>query len=421
MHKIKFHRQVIAAAAIFLLFFLLYITFSLLVAQTGAFSNYGIFFELDTPRVVGDMTVFDANHHRTKVHPLFVLLTNPAGMLLSSLFKSDLLAAIFLNSFFGALGVFTAFVYFYLISRDTYNACLLACFFGLTTSQFFLSVIPETGALSILSLMVTYTIFVLSVKYKRDEFWAWIFAGLFTFAITSTNLVQTLICFTASSLFRQSSSKAPLRIFGRVVVFLACVLVCGAIFSKIQKVVYPSAGLFYLIESYEEDFLYTSTLVLQSPLTVILQLLRHSFLVNIIAPYPDIFVIAGQDKPALTFSHSLNYMFVGWLAIGFWLTLLTTGAIQAVAKKQEIPLRIGFTFIICLLFNYALHSIYGRGVSGGMEYFPYIGNFSFLVLSGLAYFSFPSKKVHRLLLGSLALLTGVNNVIMFMKILDIYQ
>jgi hypothetical protein len=56
-----------------------------------------------------------------------------------------------------------------------------------------------------------------------------------------------------------------------------------------------------------------------------------------------------------------------------------------------------------------------------MEYFPYTGNFSFLVLSGLAYFSLPSKYINYILLGALVLLAGINNIMLFIRILNIYR
>src|SRR6266542_6965184 len=88
----------IVVIGLFLFFFILYFSFSLLWAQTGSFTNYSIIFETDPMRVIGDMTSFGANHYRTNVHPLFVLLVNPMGILLSYLLKSQFLATIFLNS-----------------------------------------------------------------------------------------------------------------------------------------------------------------------------------------------------------------------------------------------------------------------------------------------------------------------------------
>jgi hypothetical protein len=410
----------IVAIGIFLAFFSLYFSFSLLLAQTGSFSNYSIFFEIDTPRVIGDMTIFDANHYRTKVHPLFVLLINPIGTLLTHILKSQLVTAIFLNSFFGALGVVLAFFYVKLMTESVYSASLLACFFGVTTSQFFLSVNPETASLSICSLMVTYILFLSAVKYKRDNFLLWVFAGILTLAITTTNFVQTFICFTIFSFMRSNLKKRPLYTFVRVMVFLVCVVTCVALFSKIQKIIYPSSSLFYAVDSYAEDFLYTSLLIFRSPLVVISQLLKHSFLVNIIAPFPDFFSI-GLDQPAITFSHSLNYTLMGWLAVVLWFIVLVMSAVHAIRQKQEVPLIVGFAFAVCLLFNFAFHSIYGLGVSGEFEYFLYTGNFSFLAFSSLAYTPLRSKAVYHIVLGILIILAGINNATVLIKIIDVYS
>jgi hypothetical protein len=427
MYKLKLRDQTtinVIVICVFLFFFTLYFSFSLLWAQAGSFEDYGIIFETDSKRVIGDMTNFDANHYRTNVHPLFVLLVNPTGILLSHILKSQLLAGIFLNSFFGALGVLLAFFYLKSMTENIYDASLLACLFGVTTSQFFLSVIPETASLAICSLLVTYMVFLSAVKYKRDNFLLWIFAGIFTLAITTTNFVQTFICFTVFSFMRSNLRKRPLYVLARVFAFFLCVIACSAFFSKIQKAIYPSSSLFFLAESYQEDTLYTSPLIFRSPLIIISQLLKHSFLVNIIAPFPNIYFI-GQSKPALTFSHSLDFTPVGWCAAFLWLTSLFTNAIQTLLKKQEIPLLVGFTFSICLLFNFVLHSVYGLGSNGEFEYFLYTGNFSFLVMNGLAYFPLQTKNTflpaYRVFLALLTLLAGINNITILTRIVDIYK
>src|SRR6266542_1562761 len=143
--------------------------------------------------------------------------------------------------------------------------------------------------------------------------------------------------------------RRPLHILARAVALLACEIICSELSSGIPEIIYPSASLFFLPASYQEDILYTSPLIFQAPLIVISQLLKHSFLVNIIAPFPNIYFI-GKSSPAITFSHTLNFMLVGWLAIFLWLISLITSAVLAVSKKQETPLFVGFTFAICLLF-----------------------------------------------------------------------
>ncbi len=141
----------------FLFFFILYFSLSLFFSKNRAFTTSSILFETDTLRVIGDMTNISANHYRTEVHPLYVLLVNPLGSSLSRLFKSQLIAAIFLNSFLGALGTFLAFIYFYLLTQNLIDSCLLSGLFGITASQFFLSTIPETATLAVCSLLFRVT------------------------------------------------------------------------------------------------------------------------------------------------------------------------------------------------------------------------------------------------------------------------
>ena len=63
----------------------MYATLSNRLASTPGrpFELTNALFQLDTPRVIGDMTVPDSDHSRTKVHPLFVILVNPIGSLIA--------------------------------------------------------------------------------------------------------------------------------------------------------------------------------------------------------------------------------------------------------------------------------------------------------------------------------------------------
>ena len=97
--------------------FLIAFTFNLsLLFIVNIFSNHlvsnGVFFNADTARVYDDMTSFEANHYRTKVHPLFVLFTQPFVLVLKKIF-GELNAVVIFQAFIGALCV----VLFYLILR----------------------------------------------------------------------------------------------------------------------------------------------------------------------------------------------------------------------------------------------------------------------------------------------------------------
>ena len=97
--------------------FLVAFVFNLsLLFIVNIFSNHsvsnGVFFNADTTRVYDDMTSFDANHYRTKVHPLFVLLTQPFVLVLKKIF-GELNAVVIYQALIGASCV----VLFYLILR----------------------------------------------------------------------------------------------------------------------------------------------------------------------------------------------------------------------------------------------------------------------------------------------------------------
>ncbi|MBI5841750.1 MAG: hypothetical protein HZB19_16800 [Chloroflexi bacterium] len=410
----------IMAVGLLLFFFTLYSSFSLLLSKTGAFETYSVLFEIDTPRIIDDMTSIGANHYRTNVHPLFVLLMNPIGSILSQVVKSQVLAAILLNCFFGALDVTLAFFYFKSLDQTLKDACLLAFLFGVTASQFFLSSIPETASLAICSLITTYMLFLFAVKSKKDYFLAWVAAGLFTLAVTTTNFIQTLICFSVYYAIWSPRKNQRFYAIGRILSFLTSVIAVAVLLSTLQKAIYPSSSLFYLPQSYLEDTLYTSGMIFQRPLAVISQLLKHFVLVNIIAPFPTVFSF-DHVNPALTYNHGLDYTLLGWLALVLWLCSLAAGILLALIKKQEIPMVLGFAFALCLLFNFAFHSIYGRGVSGDFEYFLYTGNFTFLVFSSIAHLPYSTIKSTRGLLLMLILLTGINNIMMIERIMDIYK
>lgn len=414
------NKNIIAGIFIFFFFFISYFSFSLILSKTQAFAAPGLLFETDTLRVINDTTSLAANHYRTKVHPLYVLLVNPLGMFLSGIFKSQLIASLLINSFFGAVGTLLAYVYFHLLTKNLVESCLLAGLFGVTASQFFLSVIPETSALAICSLLLTYILFVAAIKHGRSSTPAWIAAGIFALAITTTNFVQTCICFLITTVYLSPKKNRFLHISARMVLFSASVIILAMMLSLLQKDIYPSSRLFYTLEFYEEETLYTSFVVLEYPLTVLSQLARHFFLVNIIAPYPVAFLL-NENTIAVTFSRVINYSVIGWAAVALWILLFTANFSQALKDKQNSSTTVSFALILCLIFNLSLHSIYGIGSKGDFEYFLYTGNFTFLSLHFMSILPYSSKAALRYFLALLILLIGINNMLMLTEIINIYK
>ncbi len=419
--KINNNKLATLSFTLFSFSFIIYLSFGLLLSKTPAFTISGVLFETDTPRVISDTTDFFADHYRTKVHPLYVLIVNPLGILLGKSIGSNVVAVIILNSVFGSIGVLLAFAYFLKITDDLQKSWLLAAFFGLSASQFFLSALPETSTLAVCSLLTTYLLFVTSVKDKSVNLQKWIIAGIFTLSITSTNFIQTLICFfIASFITTPEKNNKILRAFNLTFLFLVAVISCTIALALLQKSIYPTTRLFFTFDQYEEETLYTSFMIIDSPFKVILQLLRHFFLVNIVAPYPNVFVLR-EELLAITFGRALKYSILGWMAVILWVVMFSINLKKMLLEKNIFVLTIHFAFILCLFFNLGLHSIYGVGSDGNFEYFLYTGNFTFLAISFMSYMSPSSNKLSKNLLILLVTLTGINNLIMLLEIIKVYS
>lgn len=419
-------RSVLCGIAIFATFFILYFYMSLALSKTGAFKEFSILFQFDTPRVINDMTTFSAKHGRTNVHPLYVLLINPIGELVEILIGSHLTAAVFLNSFLGALGVTLGYIFFLSLRNKIIDAVLLTFLFGISTSQLILSIVPETYSLAICSLLVTYILFVQSIKKETPHLLLWVLAGVFSLGVTTTNFIQTAICFGISNI--TFSERNKWLTWGRkMLVFSVGVLSITTLFSIIQKGIYPTSIPFYLPEVYLKEMQYASTLVFQKPVAVIAQLFKHFFWVNIVGPSPATYTMPGKHLTAITFSSTLEFNFFGIIGSILWFILLGTNF----ARKQRVsqnmngdsqyriqPLLLGY--IICLLFNLVFHSFYGAVEKYNFEYFLYTGNFTFLVLVISTIFHRFEAKIMRALLLITIVCAGINNILVVKEIIDIY-
>jgi hypothetical protein len=372
----------------------------------GAFDEFDILFEMDTPRAIEDMTVLREDHSRTRVHPLYVLMVNPAGTSLAWLVGDEVLAARIINSALGALGVALAFAFFTRYGRKMLDAVILAALFGVTTSQFFISFIPDTISLGVVSLVLLYTLFFDSLTEGLVRFLPWFLVGLFTLGVTTTNIVQAGILFFIASLNTLDEKKWG-RAFLNSVKYGLAVLTAAVALSLIQKAIYPTTALFFLPQSFAGELGYASPLVLQQPRVVVSYLLRTFLLINIAAPTPRFFEIPGLENPGITFAASNDYSLIGWFALVLWVGLMLSSVGKILLQNNYLLFYVGLG--ACLAFNFLLHSFYGVTPTR-IELFLYTGNLTFLVMTLLAEAYLPKwENVFRILLVVLVILLAVNN------------
>ncbi|MBT3337696.1 MAG: hypothetical protein HN855_13080 [Anaerolineae bacterium] len=416
----KISKIFVVTGFIFIVFFSIYFAISIALSKTAAYTENDLLFGIDTIRVIDDMTVFSADHYRTSVHPLYLLFINPWGVILKKIIGSKLLAALAINSFFGALGVGIAFLFFYTYGKTITNAALLSSFFGISASQVILSITPDTATLAICSLLGTYLLFLVSLKDQKNYLFLWILIGIFSLGVTTSNFAQTFICYTALVITQDSQKSVSKKVFS-VLGYGLCVFMITFAFALFQKTIYPSAGLFYLPVSIQDEMKYSSLLIFKEPFTVLFHLVKHFFVVNIISPLPTVFTLSGtfRHSPSITFSTTAEFGFIWWTGLILWITLYTTSLVHIWKNKTNRTLQI--TFLICFGFNFVLHSFYGVGERGLIEYFLYTGNFTFLLVSILTNLPLEKKKYLVVLLIGLILLVGENNFLALREIYFIYR
>jgi len=402
---------------VFMTFFSLYYITSGKLARSGAFNEFDTLFEIDPPRVIEDMAVFGGNHARTIVHPLYVLMINPVGMLINFFTRDIVLTARIINSALGACGVVLGFLFFLQFGIELLDALLLSLFFGMTTSHFFLSSIPDTASLAICSLIATYFVFIRSYQTNKMVYHWWFLAGLFTLAVTTTNLAQTVICFLAGELIIYRKKYLPTLL--DCVKFIVLVLLVAAGLACIQKMVYPSSIHFLSFGDYDNELNYASPVIFQIPRLVVVHQIKNFLMANVIAPNPLFFSIYGRDNPMLTFGTSHDFNLLGWVAIVMWWGLMLYALWQIFQKRDHL----NFFLVLgaCLLFNFVLHAFYGV-TENRIELFLYTGNLTFLILIPITYIIKTQKKlISRFLLVGLFITMAINNIYVMNMIINRYN
>jgi len=412
---------------LFAFFFFLYYFLSASLANTNVFAENDILFEIDAQRGIKDITQFSYDHYRSNVHPVYVLFMNPPGEILEKITHSPVRAAIILNSFLGAFSVTLSYIVFSFLDFDQKRSLLLAVLFGATTSQLFLSIIPSTMSLAVCSLLVTYLLFVGSIRKKVFHLLPWILAGILTLGTTTTNAVQTLICFGIAC-YAVNKEKGLFHTLLRCLIFIVCVIGITAGLAILQKAVYATTVLFFLPAAYEEDISYASLWIFNIPVVILGQLFKNFFLVNIAAPIPTVIPMDGKSLPALTFAPSSNFTIMGYIGAALWLSLIVLAVISRIKWDKDRPgspwntsswILTGLG--LCLMFNFVLHCFYGVGWLDKIEYFLYSGHFTFLVLAIISYISKMPVKVMNYLLISLVICLLINNIQIVTGIITLYS
>lgn len=330
------------------------------------------------------------------VHPFVLLLIRPLVSLIGFFLRGDTLHATFvLVAFTGALCVFLVWYFVKQVVGNSLYALLIASLFGASAAQLVFSSLIETY----IFLAAVALIFIV-LLLKDKPLFALVIAGLVAFGITISNFGQTVI----AHLLIKRDIKQWVK-YGLIVAALVIPL------NVLNNLVYPnSQPYFFDLSTYNGEGHNSFPPTVQRGE----YLARVMFLHSIVAPEP---LILEEEIPFLKvwmFRASIKKdpmriaQYETWFdtSVAYaWLVFILLGGVLFLKNLKKQDNRFLFTFILLLLFEFALHMQYGKDV------FLYSANwtYAFILFLALAWRELANKKWFQISLLVFIALLLVNN------------
>ncbi len=346
-------------------FFGIYLIFASIFNQP-AFDVDDIFFDTDGLLWRTRFTTVDyRDYYWRSVHPFVLLIIRPLVALFSLFLKGDRLTGAFvLAAFAGALCVFLAWYFTKRTIGGTLYALLIASLLGASAAQLVFGSLIETY----IFLAAVAMVFMVLLLEDKSIFLL-ILTGALSFGITITNFIQTVIAF----IFVKRNFKQWVT-YGVVVGLLVIPL------TLLNNFVYPeSQPYFFNPSSFTAETGNTFTPSIGRGLAA----LRVMFLHSMVAPDP---LILEEEIPFLKvwifkaepMRLSEYETWFGTTVALFWVVLLSFGGILFLKNLKKADNRFTFSFVLILLFNFALHLRYGK------DLFLYSTNWIYAIILFLA-------------------------------------
>ena len=185
-------------------------------------TNFNTIFGADTPRVIVDFTQIGANHYRTAVHPLQLILIQPFISFVNGFFHDIPMTIIIAQSLAGAsvVALLNSTLYNFTDKKDL--SLIFSAIYGVTFSAILFTAIPETYVFSALfNILLWYYISLLLKNNVNKLSWANIFVlsliSLVSFGVIMANVIITLISvlFLLASVYKLNIKKV-LKDFGKI-------------------------------------------------------------------------------------------------------------------------------------------------------------------------------------------------------------
>ncbi len=337
------------------------------------------------------------------VHPLVLMVVRPFVWIISLFLKGDTLYSTFvLVALTGALSVFLVWYFVKNTSINSLYAVLISALFGGSASQLIFGSLIETyvflGAAALIFIVLL---------LKDAPMYALVITGIAAFGITISNFAQPVF---AHILVKRNIKQWI--IFGAIVSVLVFPL------SLLHNYIYPDASPYFWdfqALGWEEKNVFPPNLQRANYLG------RVMVMSSFVAPEP---LLLKEYPPILKvwmFRASIRKapmqigQYYGWfesMVAYLWLGFVALGGVLFLKNLRKQDLRFPSTFIVTILFYFALHMQYGKDV------FLYTANWTYAILLflALAWQEFSGKRWFQFsLLGFVGLML-INNtrLILFM-------
>lgn len=359
-----------------------------------------VWFHSDATRVFDDMTIYEIDHNRTNVHPLFLLIAFPPVYLLKTLSLEPITAVRIVIAIVAALWISSLFVLLRLIGCRRFDAALFGILGATSAAAVFWFVLPETYPFGSLSILLALNLVALTQHRYVSQLWYVLISAL-TLSLTVTNWMVGIFA-TIVNHRRKQSLLITLKAFCLVLVLVV-----------VQKVIFPTsnAGFLKVIPTIQNEAADTVELGSGSETGVPLQVVKSFVLDTIVMP--DIKLVenlkfSNWSRMTVQTSPPGSGSLWGHVAVVLWAALLGLGLWGFVSNTKHLRLR--FVVGLSLFGQLALHAVYG------LETFLYSLHFLPLLVVLAAFSTLTRARLLALVLaGAVVLSAGVNNGLQFSK------
>lgn len=346
---------------LFVFFGGLYFGWGLAMGKAGGYAYVDAALSADHLRVIRDLTAVGGDHDRTDVHPLFVLLLNPVGVLLTKGLGSRVTAAALMNSVAGALCVVMVNAFLRRAGLSELISVIFAATLGLSSTHIFFGSTPETWIFAAAGVILLFNLTVLNPGSTAR----FLPAGVFAVGMVTTNLVAAAVAYAVSMYKRVTFAT----LIAKTAVLGIAVTACTAALSVVQKLLYPRSTIFFIPEVYRFELGSYSPVVRDfNDLTAGFLLSRAGkvaavfLLNNVVAPATAVgWYSAGEFcLPLKPFVEVELYPLgpLGFVAAALWLGLIIWAAYSFIRNKT-VRTPVLFGLLLTLAFNLGFYFFYG--------------------------------------------------------------